>query len=108
MSPTQLSKKHLTEQGYLPWITEHWNSFAKIRQDLFGFIDIIAVKEGSILGVQTTSKSNLSARVKKIKESEYLPIILSSGMRVIVHGWSKKKIGRKNVFELTQREIHGD
>jgi hypothetical protein len=38
-SPTQLSLKKLREEGYTVAVVEHWNSFARIRQDLFGFID---------------------------------------------------------------------
>ena len=43
-SPTQLSLKKLREEGYIVAVVEHWNSFARIRQDLFGFIDLLALK----------------------------------------------------------------
>lgn len=101
MTPTQRSLKLLREQGYKPWIVEHWNSFAKIRQDLFGFVDILAVKDKETLGVQTTSYSNISARVKKIKESEYYPVLKEAGWRIAVHGWRKVK-GR---YQVTEREL---
>ena len=42
-SPTQLSLKKLREEGYTVAVVEHWNSFARIRQDLFGFIDLLAL-----------------------------------------------------------------
>src|ERR1700751_4932922 len=58
-SPTQRSKAYLENAGYLVAITERWNPHAKVRQDMFGFIDMLAVKEGEILGVQTTSRSNM-------------------------------------------------
>ena len=64
-SPTQLSIKYLKDQGYTVAIVEHWNAFARIRQDLFGFIDIIALKGNETLAVQTTTATNMSARVKK-------------------------------------------
>src|SRR5690606_3511155 len=101
MTPTQRSLKRLREEGYKPWIVEHWNSFAKIRQDLFGFVDILAVKDKETLGVQTTSYSNISARVKKIKESEYYPILKGAGWRIAAHGWRKVK-GR---YQVTEREL---
>lgn len=68
-SPTSKAKQWLEKCGYVVGITEHWNHFAKIRQDLFGFCDLIAIREGCpILFVQVTSYSNISARVKKITE----------------------------------------
>ena len=64
-SPTQLSLKKLRQEGYTVAIVEHWNAFARIRQDLFGFIDLLALKDKEVLAVQTTSASNMSARAKK-------------------------------------------
>jgi hypothetical protein len=96
-SPTQRSKKLLEKEGYLVGITEKWNAHARIRQDLFGFIDMIAVKENEVLGVQTTSYSNLSARVTKILLSECYPIVKASGIRIVAHGWKKNKSKRWEV-----------
>ena len=55
MSPTQLSIRHLKENGYLVAVVEKWNPFVKIRQDLFGFIDVLAIRENETLAVQVTS-----------------------------------------------------
>lgn len=89
VSPTQRSLALLREQGYLCEIVERWNPWAKIRQDLFGIGDILAIKDNETLMVQTTSRSNVNARVKKISESEVLPVILRAGWRVQVHGWGE-------------------
>ena len=86
-SPTQLSLKKLRADGYLVAITERWNAFAKIRQDMFGFIDLLAIKEGEILAVQTTSASNMSARVKKIADHENVGAVRKAGWFIHVHGW---------------------
>lgn len=94
MSPTQRSLKHLRDQGYRATIVEHWNSFARLRQDLFGIIDILAVKEGETLGVQTTSGSNVSARVQKIADAEVTPDLRKAGWRLEVHGWRKNARGK--------------
>lgn len=91
MSPTQRSKKHLEEQGYRVAIVEHWNAYARIRQDLFGFVDLLAIREGETLAVQTTSGSNVSARVRKIEEHENLAAVRKAGWRIAVHGWRKLK-----------------
>lgn len=89
-SPTQLSLKLMKERGYLCEITERWNPFAKIRQDLFQFIDILCLAPGEIVGVQTTSYSNMSARIKKIREHANFQRVSEAGIRVVVQGWNKK------------------
>ena len=89
-SPTQLSLKLMKERGYKCEITERWNPFARIRQDLYGFIDVLCLGDGDIVGVQTTSYSNMSARIKKIREHENFAAVNRAGIRVIVQGWHKK------------------
>jgi hypothetical protein len=99
-SPTQRSLSLLRERGYQAEIVERWNPFAKVRQDLFGFIDIIAVGNGHTIAVQTTSKSNMSARHHKIVDSPNYPEVLRSGWKVVIHGWAKNKSNRWEVKEL--------
>ena len=94
ISPTQRSLKLLREEGYTAEITEHWNPFARIRKDLFGFVDILAVKDDITLGVQTTSGSNVSERIKKIAESENTPKLRRANWKLEVHGWRKLKDGK--------------
>ena len=93
MSPTQRSLKYLRELGYQVWIVEHWNHYARKRQDLFGCIDLLAIGNGETLAVQTTSRGNVAARQKKIVENEYYPEMVRSGWKVHVHGWGKLKDG---------------
>jgi hypothetical protein len=99
ISPTQRSLKYLREQGYIVHIAERWNAFAKIRQDAFGFVDLIAVGKGETVGVQTTSYSNISKRVAKITESEHLPVLREAGWRIVVHGWKKDAKTKKQVLK---------
>ncbi|HEY0751634.1 MAG TPA: hypothetical protein VGD26_10785 [Chitinophagaceae bacterium] len=91
MTPTQLSKRELEKHNYLVEITERWNAFARKRKDLFDFIDLLAIKKGEILGIQTTSASNIHARIKKITEHENYPAVRDSGIKIVVHGWYKEK-----------------
>jgi len=93
-SPTQLSKSALVAQGYAVWIVEHWNSFTHRRVDLFNAWDLIAVRKDEVLFVQTTSGSNVSARVKKIAANEYTDVIREANIRLEVHGWAKRKVKR--------------
>lgn len=97
-----MSRDLMIARGYVVGKTEHWNAFAKIRQDLFGFIDMLCVKSGSIVGVQATSDSNVAARVAKIRASELLTAVKSSGIVVVVQGWKKPKRGAPwQVREIT-------
>lgn len=98
-SPTSRTLEHLRKAGYpLVQVVERWNPHARIRQDLFGIIDVVAVGE-DIVGVQATSASNVSKRIAKITESAALPILRKAGIRVIVHGWAKRK-GRWTLREV--------
>ena len=93
MTPTQRSLALLREEGYTVAIVEKWNPHVRIRQDLFGFIDLLAIRKGETLAVQTTS-TGVSSRIKKIMESNYLPKVRDAGWRIVVHGWRKNSKGR--------------
>ena len=101
MSPTQRSLKYLRELGYKAAVTEHWNPFARIRQDLFGIVDIVALRKGETLAVQCTSSSGVSARVNKIAEHESTPWIRDAGWRLEVHGWTKGRRGGPRVVDCS-------
>lgn len=47
--------------------------------------------------VQTTSKSNMSSRIKKIEDSDAIAILRDANILVHVHGWWKKPNGRYDV-----------
>ena len=92
-SPTQRSLEYLRDQGYLCAIVEHWNPFARIRQDLWGWADILAIRKDEVLAVQVTA-SAVSERIKKIEASETLPKVREAGIRIEVHGWRKNSAGK--------------
>lgn len=93
ISPTSRSLKLLRDSGYFAQVVERWNPHAFIRQDLFGWIDIVAVHPGvhGVLGVQTTSGSNLSARMQKAHGNAALVAWLTCGGTLQAHGWRKLK-----------------
>lgn len=90
-SPTKLTLALLRKQGYRAAVVERWNSHAKIRQDLFGIVDVLAVGNGETIAVQCTSYPNVAVRVRKITESEAIADIRSAGWKFLVHGWRKPK-----------------
>ena len=90
MSPTQLSLKWLREQGYLAETVEKWIPGANIRKDLWGWCDIVAIRDGETVAVQCTSWDNISSRVRKIAESETICAVRKANWTVWVVGWKKK------------------
>jgi len=100
MTLTLRTTKHLRELGYLVATVEHYNSFTRRKHDLFGCIDLLAIGNGETLAIQVTSRSNMSARIKKIEDAEALPEMLRSKWRIIVHGWDKGTNGRYRLKEF--------
>ena len=105
------TKNYLRSLGYsLVEKTETWNSFAYKHNDLFGFIDFLAVSpEHGTLALQVTSFSNRSARKKKILEhKEVVEVLLQAGWRVAVLSWRKR--GRSwipDLLEITYEMLSG-
>lgn len=99
MTPTARTLAACRKTGRIAEVVERWIPRANKRKDLFGFIDIV-VLDGlpGVLGIQCTSGSNVSARVKKIRE-ECWPAAeswLRAENRIEVWGW-RKKAGRWGV-----------
>jgi hypothetical protein len=87
----------LRDEGRLVAVVERWNPHARVRQDLFGCIDILALDDGKTVAVQTTTRSNMTARIKKIVESEAYPAMVRAGWQIVVHGWYRDKEKRWQV-----------
>jgi len=145
---TQMTKKHLeTKMNMVVGITEKWNPMvgamivdqripcpecrtvvvtrkpAGIRQDLFGFADLIAFnpQRPDVVLVQCTSGTNHAARKKKILENSIArDWVLSDHRSILLCTWSKycpkKKDGTKGKAErwkprievLTITDFNGD
>ena len=90
-SPTAKSLAHLRCSGYFATVVEQWVPGANIRRDAFGFADILAVRadRSGVLFVQTTSRSNMSARRKKILSIMEASACVFAGNQIEVHGWEK-------------------
>jgi hypothetical protein len=101
-SPTQRTLKNLRDNGYLAQVVEKYNMFAHVRQDLFGCIDVVGIKEGvnGVLGVQSTSSSNTSARYKKSIAIPAVKVWLSAGNRFLIQGFAKNSKGRYILKEI--------
>ena len=61
--------KRLRDAGWRAQVVEKWIPHTRQRLDLFGCIDIIAIKGDITLGVQTTSASNAAASGFAVREN---------------------------------------
>ena len=105
MSPTQRSLKELRRLGYTVQVVERWNPFAHIRQDLFGFIDILAIRPGEILGVQATSAANHASRVTKSSQHGNFRPWRSAGGLFEVWSWRQGGPRGKRKTWMLRREV---
>ena len=88
MTPSARATKHLVELGFTPWTVER-NITKFLKRDLFNCIDILGINaEGVTIAVQVTSYSNHAARATKVRESEYLALMVGAGW--VVEVWSYK------------------
>lgn len=102
-SPTQRSLAEMRKRGYLADVVERWLPRANVRKDLYGFIDVLCIvadpsselfAKERVIGVQATSWSNVSSRVRKIAEHPNVDAVRKAGIRLLVHGWKKNRRGR--------------
>lgn len=101
MSPTARTLAELRRLGYVAEVVERWIPRTKIRVDLFGTIDVVAVREGECLGVQATSGSNAAARLNKAKAEPRLAAWLRAGCRFEVWSWRLAGVrGARKVWTL--------
>jgi len=99
-SPTQRTLAELRKRGYLAAVVEKWNMHAKIRQDLFGLIDVIGLGDGETIAVQCTTAAHIADRVQKIADSDKVDMIRKAGWKIVVQGWRKDSTGHWIVREV--------
>lgn len=105
-SLTGHARKKWRALGYFVEQAEHISRGGKFvrRHDTYGFTDLLCVRCGSLVHLQVTSWSNVSARVNKIARESHgtgqhaRPMIeiaknLMSlhGVRIVVEGWKLDK-----------------
>ncbi len=91
----QRTLKRLKEQGYTAEKVERWNSFAKRRQDLFGFGDILIIGHPPCI-IQVCTMSSRAAHIKKILANENAKEWLARYNLIEVWSWRKLKVKKKD------------
>lgn len=124
--PLQRSKAWLEDKGWHVWITEHWNQWAHVRQDLYGLIDFVAIRHDAI-GVWGINACQDNGEVqghvdkflsgwdhpKKGRQgaNPHLPVWLAAGNRMSLFGWGKRSAdgrGSRKVWTLRVVDFYMD
>lgn len=122
LSPTQKTKSRFEKLGYIVATVERVNSWAGppdkkcpacgkntigIRQDLFGFADLIAFHpdDHDVLLIQCTTSKNHATRRTKIMASKIAPIWAKSENRKICVVSFKGKKEKVEFVEFDQDEF---
>lgn len=112
MSPTQRTLAECRRRGWLAAVVEKWNPHARIRQDLFGCLDVLAIVPGGsltpgyFLGIQACAGSSHAARAAKVKAEPRMLEWKRAGGEVAVWSWSKRGAqGKRKTWTLRETEV---
>lgn len=116
MTPTQRTLKECKARGWTAAIVEKWNPHARVRQDLFGCIDVLAIVPAEeecpllglprIIGIQACAGSSHAARRTKALAEPRLRAWLAAGARFEVWSWSKRGgRGKRKLWQLRAESL---
>jgi len=106
MSPTQRTLAECKRRGWPANVVEQRVPRVFITRDLFNCIDIVAIADHAILGIQATSGTNHAARRAKILAEPRALQWLQAGARFEVWSWSKRgPRGKRKLWTLRVQEI---
>jgi hypothetical protein len=107
-STTRLSLEYLRGHGYVVDVVERWVPSGaggqQVRRDLFGILDLVALRGKETVGVQTTSKANAASRARKMAESDHIRALWAAGWHLVVHGWWQPG-GPKTRYQVVEIEV---
>ena len=80
----------LRELGYTAQVVERYDHYTRRRYDLFGCIDMIAIKPGVVLAVQSTG-TDFAGHMKKLTgpRRDQVKAWLETGQPFLLIGWRK-------------------
>jgi len=115
MRPTERTLRELKLHGFRCCVVERWNPYGGplikekcpicergpshqgIRQDLFGIIDVLAISESGIVGIQCCSGSGYQKHIRKMlieKAQVTLDWLSTPGCALELWAWRKVKVKR--------------
>lgn len=102
-SPTSRTLAALRAEGWTCAVVERWNPHARVRQDLWGFCDLLACAAGrGTIAVQACAGSGLAAHRDKLLAEPRLRewLLASKDNRCEVWAWRKLGArGKRKVYE---------
>ena len=105
-SPTARTLQEMRKLGYQADVVERWIAAIKQRKDLFGFIDVLAIKGETTVAIQSTTGNHHAERVAKILAHPNFPACIAAGWVVEVHSWTKAGgKGKRKLWECRKEEI---
>lgn len=108
MTPTQRTTKVLKGRGLVYAVVERWNPYARIRQDLFGIIDIIVLDPArGVVGIQSTGSAFAEHHRKLTQDRRQACVDWLSTPRTALElwGWRKIKVKRGGKAVVWQPRI---
>jgi hypothetical protein len=108
LSPTQRTLAALKDDGWECAVVEKWIPRARVRKDLFGVIDIIAIGGArGILGVQSTGQ-DYAGHYKKMMTEKAQECLrwLQSGGGLELWSWRKVKLERGQSGEVWEPRVY--
>lgn len=114
MRARERSMRYLRGLGMRVAIAEHWNPHARVRQDLFGFADLVALsmstdrEDGQIVAIQCVN-THLEDHILKIANLEAAKDWCSANGGIEIHNWVKRCAngrGSRKTWQLEQIELN--
>ena len=91
ISNTSRTLNYIREQGWEADKVEQWNMYSRKRKDLLGIIDIIALTDKGIMGIQSTGQAFAEHNRKILEEPMSLKWLEKGGSLMLI-GWRKIKL----------------
>ena len=108
ISTTSRTLSYIRKQGWTAQIVEKYNQFSHQRLDLFNIIDIVAMGDGQIIGIQSCG-ADFKKHDDKILDEPRALEWLQCGARLILIGWRKVKMikadGKKGKVDRYESRI---
>lgn len=100
ISNTSRTLEYIRQQGWTADKVEQFNAYAGKfgqRKDMFGFGDIVAMGENSIIAIQSCGQAYVEHHKKITEDEKVAPLArlwIKNGGRLILIGWRKIKLKR--------------